>query len=97
MNDKLNELLTLYDNTLMTTGIPRVEQRYETPTSDRRLSHLRWLIDDLQHGPTSKAGEAIRLIQFGLIQGGLWAEGVFAPHVLDEHRKILLDSVLSTK
>lgn len=93
---KMHEFLALYDNMLVSNGVPRIEQKYETPSGERRLSHVRWMIDDLQHGPRKK-NEAYRFIQFGLIQGGLWAESVFSPHVLLEHREILLDAGSSPK
>jgi hypothetical protein len=95
MNDKMDELLALYDNTLMSMGVPRVEQKYEASTGERRLQHLRWMIDDLQQSKNKT--ESDRLILFGLIQGGLWAETIFAPLVLQEHRQNLLDVVPSAK
>ena len=92
---RMNQFLTLYENTLMSTGIPRIEEKFERSTVERRLSHIRWMIDDIQHGPDRS--EAYRFIQFGLIQGGLWAEHIFAPHVLLEHRELLLEAVGSTQ
>jgi hypothetical protein len=97
MKNKMDEFLALYDNSLITAGVPRIEQRFETPTSERRLAHLRHLIDDLRHGPGSKGGEANRLIQFGLIQGGLWAENIFTAVTLADHRRNLLEGVSSTQ
>lgn len=94
-NGRMNELLVLYDNTLLTMGVPRVEHRHEARTTEQRLQHLRWLIDDLQHG--NKVDEADRLIQFGMIQGGLWTEGVYQPLILQQHRQKLLDVVPSTQ
>lgn len=93
LNDKMNELLTLYDNTLMSMGVPRVEQQYEVRTTERRLQHLRWLIDDLQN---SSKNESDRFILFGVIQGGLWAENIFEPRILQGHRQMFLDSVSSS-
>lgn len=97
MNNKINELLDLYDNTLMSMGVPRIEHKFETPTSDRRLSHLRHLIDAVRHGDSAKTSEANRLILLGQIMGGLWAENIFAPHVIEEHRRNLLEGVGSAK
>ena len=85
MNPTLLEILTLYQNTLASQGFPaREEREHNAVSGDGKLSHLRWMIDQLEvegkRWPVSK-----QLAYFGFIQGGLWSEMQFTRPALEDH------------
>lgn len=96
MNKELSELLELYQNTLASQGIPASEDvTQHAQTSDRRLSHIRWMINDLQNRAKALSTEN-QLTRLGFIQGALWAEMQFTFSALEEHLdRIAASSVTS--
>jgi len=90
MNERIIELLQLYENTLSVQGIHRREEPHSAQTSDLRLAHARWMIDFMQQNAAKdKWSERKALHQLGVIQGILWAENVFSmPAINDQNRDL---------
>ena len=90
MNEKISTLLQLYENTLASQGIHRREEPHSAQSGDLRLSHARWMIDNMQQNST-KDKWADREVnrQLGIIQGILWSEMVFSmPAIVDQNRDL---------
>jgi hypothetical protein len=85
MNGTMSEILELYQNTLSSQGfVAREERDHNAMTSDRKLSHARWMIDRIQTEGKTWTNEK-QLAYFGFIQGALWAEFQFTRPALEDH------------
>lgn len=99
MNDKMGDLLKLYENTLATTGIVRSEATVGSElTKNSRLAHARWMIDQMLHPLDGKMkikvdDEKIANRWLGFIQGVLWSENVFSIQALRDQSRGLGENV----
>ncbi len=85
-DDKITQVLTLYEDTIMGMGISaeRWQASEPRPQYEKRMAHLRWMCGEAMifvcAGRTEKAFRWL-----GFIQGVLWAAGRFTIEELANH------------
>lgn len=86
LNEKVAQLLQLYENTLSLSGVPRREEPREGLSGDRRLGHVRWCIDEIQQNAARGRWSEEKIAnKLGFIQGVLWAEMLFSRPAIEDH------------
>jgi hypothetical protein len=90
MNERVQNLLQLYENTLAQHGFMRRREEGNASTSERQLCHARWMLDKaMQDAGREKWSEAKLDRWIGLVQGILWSNNVFSAPALEDHIKQL--------
>jgi len=86
MNQQIQDLLQLYENTIASQGYARREAADGVARSqDDRMGHARWMIDRIsQHATRDKWSESKVQREIGIIQGILWSENQFSLRAIED-------------
>lgn len=86
MNEKVRNLLQLYENTLAEHGFARRREERTAQTNEHELSHARWMLDKMMQDAGGEGWSDRKVNRWlGFIQGILWTNKVFGiPNMRDQ-------------
>jgi hypothetical protein len=93
MNEKIQALMQLYDNTLTRENISRSKVENTATSEEQRLMHARWMLDEMQQNAVKGEWSSEKVNRWlGFIQGVLWSSNLFGILALrDQTRNLYTD------
>ncbi len=97
MNEKVLQLLQLYDNLLTSQGCHRSRCENTAQSDDQRLFHARWMIDEMQQKAVRENWPRAKVNRWlGFIQGVLWSSNLVGILALRDQSRDLYDDTVNT-